>query len=67
MRSIPVVVLDVVASDDLEMLLVEHKHVVETFPAQQRVFNKQVSNSRSMCKWHLLDIGEEQMSQFVGH
>ena len=30
----PVIVVDVVAGDDIEMLLVEHKHVVETFPAQ---------------------------------
>ena len=33
MRPTLVVVLDVVASDDVEMLLVEHKHVVETFSA----------------------------------
>ena len=33
MRSALVVVLDVVASDDVEKLLVEHKHVVKTFSA----------------------------------
>ena len=33
MRPTLVVVLDVVSGDDIEMLLVEHKHVVETFSA----------------------------------
>ena len=33
MRSTLVVVLDVVSGDDIEMLLVEHEHVVETFSA----------------------------------
>ena len=31
MRPTLVVVLDVVSGDDVEMLLVEHNHVVETF------------------------------------
>ena len=33
MRSIPVIVVDVVTGDDIEMLLIEHKHVVETISA----------------------------------
>jgi hypothetical protein len=34
MRSIPVIAVDVVAGDDIKMLLIEHEHVVETFSAK---------------------------------